>query len=90
MIESDFDRLAKRVDAIYGERKQPEIPSVYVVEPPQMPKQGELDQARALVVAFLKELPELMLLVAALAVVGIRRCWLWLRQWKRTPQSAKA
>lgn len=87
MIESDFDRLAKRVDAIYGERKnQPDIPAVYVVEPPQMPKRDELDEARALVLAALRELPKIMLLVAALAVVGIRRCWLWLRQWKRTPQ----
>lgn len=84
MIESDFDRLAKRVDAIYGERKnQPDIPAVYVVSPPQTPQQTELDQARALVIAFLKELPELMLLFVALGVVGIRRCWLWLKQWKR-------
>jgi len=87
MNESDMDRLTRRVESLYGERsKQPVIPAVYVVPRPQTPQQTELDQARALVVAFLKELPELMLLVAALGVVGIRRCWLWLRQWKRTPQ----
>jgi hypothetical protein len=51
-----------------------------------MAKETELDQARALVIAFLKELPELMLLFVALGVVGIRRCWLWLKQWKKVPQ----
>ena len=56
--------------------------AVYVGPPPQMPKQIEIDQTRALVVEFLRELPELMLLVVALAVVGIRRCWIWLQQWR--------
>jgi hypothetical protein len=87
MIESDFDRLAKRVDAIYGERKsQPDIPAVYVVEPPQMPKQTELDQARALVVAALREIPGILLTLAALLVLLARNAWRWCRQWKRTPQ----
>lgn len=86
MTESPFDRLEKRIDALYGERKEQPIPAVYVVEPPQMPKQTELDAARALVIAFVKEVPELMLLFVALGVVGIRRCWLWLKQWKRKPQ----
>jgi hypothetical protein len=86
MIESAFDRLARRVDELYSERKQADIPAVYFVPPPQMAKETELDQARALVIAFLKELPELMLLFVALGVVGIRRCWLWLKQWKKVPQ----
>lgn len=85
--ESDMDRLSRRVNEIYGERQnQPAVPPVYVVEPPMMPERDELDEARALVLAALRELPKIMLLVAALAVVGIRRCWLWLKQWKRTPQ----
>jgi hypothetical protein len=87
MNETDFDRMVRRAESLYGHREeQPRIPAVYVVEPPQMPRHSEIDEARALVVAFLRELPELMLLAAALAVVGLRRCWLWLRQWKRTPQ----
>ena len=87
MIESEMDRLARRVESLYGQKQNaPNIPPLYFVPPPQMPKETELDQARALVIAFLKELPELMLLVAALAVVGIRRCWLWLKQWKKVPQ----
>ncbi len=86
MIESGFDRMVRRADDLYGERKQPSIPAVYMVEPPQMPKRDELDEARALVLAALRELPKIMLLAAALAVVGIRRCWLWLRQWKKVPR----
>jgi len=87
MIETDFDRMVRRADSLYGERQNaPAIPAVYVVEPRQMPKQGELEQARALVLAALRELPELMLLAAALAVVGIRHCWLWMRRWKKTGQ----
>lgn len=74
------------VDAIYGQRKQHDIPVVYAVEPPQTPKRSELDEARALVLAALRELPKIMLLVTALAVVGIRRCRLRLKQWRRTPK----
>jgi hypothetical protein len=87
MSESDFDRMVRRAESLYGEqRQQPNIPPVYFVEPSAAPKPDELDEARALVLAALRELPKIMLLVAALAVVGIRRCWLWLRQWRRTPQ----
>jgi hypothetical protein len=87
MIETEMDRLARRVESLYGQKQNtPNIPPLYFVPPPPPPKESELDQARALVIAFLKELPELMLLFVALGVVGIRRCWLWLRQWKRTPQ----
>ncbi len=91
MFESDFDRLAKRVESIYGEqRQQPNIPAVYVVEPLTVPKANELDQARALVLAFLRELPDLALTLAAMLVILARHAWRWLRQWKRTEPSAKA
>ena len=87
MIESDFDRLAKRVESIYGEqRQQPNIPAVYVVEPLTVPKANELDEARGLVMAFLRELPEVALTLAAMLVILARHAWRWLRQWKRTPQ----
>ena len=87
MIESDFDRLVRRVESLYGERQTtPAVPPVYLVEPTSAAKPTELDEAKALVLAFLRELPELMLILVALAVVGLRRCWLWLRQWKRRPQ----
>jgi len=88
MIESDFDRLVRRVESLYGERQNsPAVPPVYFVEPTPAAKPSELDEAKALVLAFLRELPGLLLTLAALAVVGIRRCWLWLRQWRRTPQA---
>lgn len=86
MIESDFDRLARRVDELYSERKQPDIPAVYFVPPPQMPKQTELDQARALVVAALREIPDIALTFAAMFVLLARDAWRWCKQWKRTPQ----
>jgi hypothetical protein len=35
-------------------------------------------------------LPDLALTLAALAVVGLRHAWRWLRSWKRTPQSVEA
>ena len=85
-MRSDVEQLFRRADSLYSTKEQPQHPGIFVVEPSIAAKPTELEQARALVVAFLKELPELMLLVAALAVVGIRRCWLWLRQWRRTPQ----
>jgi hypothetical protein len=90
-MQTDFDRLVKRVESLYGEqRQQPNIPPVYVVEPPTAPKRDELDEARGLVLAFLRELPDLALTLAALAVVGLRHAWRWLRQWRRTPQSVEA
>jgi hypothetical protein len=85
-MRSDVEQLFRRADSLYSTKEQPQHPGIFVVEPSIAAKPTELEQARALVVAFLKELPELMLLVAALAVVGIRRCWLWLRQRRRTPQ----
>ncbi len=87
MIESDFDRLVRRAESLYGEqRQQPQIPAVFVVEPPVVAKASELDEARGLVLAFIRELPDLALTLAALAVVGLRHAWRWLRSWKRTPQ----
>ncbi len=88
MFETDFDRLAKRVESIYGEkRQQPDIPAIYVVEPPAVPKANELDQARGLVMAFLRELPDLALTLAAMLVILARHAWRWLRQWKRVAKS---
>jgi hypothetical protein len=89
-METDFDRLVKRVESLYGEqRQQPNIPPVYLVTPPTS-KANELDEARGLVLAFLRELPELALTLAALAVVALRHAWRWLRSWKRTAQSVEA
>ena len=86
MIESDFDRLTRRVESLYGERQQqPDIPAVYVVPPPQMPKETELDQARALVLAALREIPDIALTFAAMFVLLVRDAWRWCKQWKRKP-----
>jgi hypothetical protein len=89
-MQTDFDRLVRRVETLYGEqRQQPNIPPVYLVTPPTS-KANELDEARGLVLAFLRELPGLALTLAALAVVGLRHAWRWLRSWKRTPRSVEA
>jgi len=89
MIESDFDRLVRRVEGLYGEQKQqPTIPALYIARSPTS-KATELDEARGLVLAFMRELPRLTLTLAALAVVGLRHAWRWLRQWRRTPQGSE-
>jgi hypothetical protein len=85
MIESAFDRMVRRAESLYGsDQRQPAIPAVYVVEPPAAPKRDELDEARALVLAFLRELPDIALTLAAMMVILARHAWRWLRQWKRT------
>lgn len=83
MIETDMDRLARRVNEIYGEGKNtPDIPAVYFVTPPTS-KLSEMDEAKSLVLLFLRELPGLALGLAAFALVVARRAWRWCRQWKR-------
>jgi hypothetical protein len=83
IMQTDFDRVVKRVESLYGEqRQQPNIPPVYLVTPPT-PKASELDHTCGLVLAFLLELPDLALTLVALAVAGLRHAWRWLRSWKR-------
>jgi len=89
-MQTDFDRLVKRVESLYGEqRQQPNIPPVYVVTPPTS-KASELDEARGLVMAFLRELPDLALTLAAVLVILARNAWRWLRSWKRTRINSQA
>jgi hypothetical protein len=82
---TDLDRLSARIESLYGERSHlPNVPPVYVVEPPATPRHSEIDEARALVVAFLRELPDVALTLTAFTVILVRDAWRWLRQWKRT------
>jgi hypothetical protein len=84
MIESAFDRMVRRAESLYGsDQRQSNVPPVYVVTPPNT-KATELDEARGLVVAFLRELPDIALTLAAMLVILARNAWRWLRQWKRT------
>jgi hypothetical protein len=86
MNETDFDRMVRRAESLYGEqRQQPNIPAVYLVTPPTS-KASELDEARGLVLAFMRELPEVALTLVAFAVILARHAWRWLRSWKRTPK----
>ena len=88
MIESDFDRMVRRAESLYGERKdQPVIPAVYMVTPTAAPKPDELDEARALIVSFLRAVPEIALTLLAMQLLLVREGWRWLRQWRRTPQN---
>ncbi len=87
MIESAFDRLAKRVESIYGEqRQQPQHPAVFVVEPLPTAKPTELDEARAVVIAFFRAVPRVMLTMIAVQLLFAREAWRWLRQWRRMPK----
>jgi hypothetical protein len=85
-MTSDLDRLSARIEALYGEKSQmPAVPAVYLVTPPTS-KLSEMDEAKSLVIQFLRELPGLALEIAAFVLVLARRAWRWLRSWKRTPQ----
>jgi hypothetical protein len=83
MIESDFDRLVRRAESLYSERKDAPIPAIYVVEPPIAAKPTELDEARALVISFFRAVPQVMLTMIAMQLLFAREAWRWLRQWKR-------
>ena len=85
-MRSDVEQLFRRADSLYSTKEQPQHPGIFVVEPSIAAKPTELDQARALVLAFLRELPEVALTLAAMLVILARNAWRWLRQWKRTPQ----
>lgn len=86
-MESERDHLLHRAEILYGERgKHPVIPPVYFVEPPQMPRHSESDEARALVVAFLREIADAALTLVAFALILARDAWRWCKQWKRTPK----
>lgn len=81
---TDFDRMVERAEMLYGEqRQQPQHPAVFVVEPPPTAKPSELDEARALVVAFFRAVPQVMLTLIAMQLLFAREAWRWLRQWKR-------
>jgi len=76
---TDLDRLSARIESLYGERSHlPNVPPVYVVEPPATPRHSEIDEARALVVAFLREIPDILLTLAAMLVLLAREAWRWL------------
>jgi hypothetical protein len=85
-MRSDVEQLFRRADALYSTKEQPQHPGIFVVEPPAVAKANELDEARGLVMAFLRELPEVALTLAAMLVILAPHAWRWLRQWKRTPQ----
>ena len=71
--------MVRRAESLYGERgNQPVIPAVYFVEPPAAPKRDELDEARGLVLAFLREIPDILLTLAAMLVLLAREAWRWL------------
>jgi hypothetical protein len=80
MMPDNIDDMAKRAAEFYAAQAPPPHPGIYVVEPRPA---DEMDRARALVVAALRELGAVLLDLAALGVIGLRRAVLWCRQWKR-------
>jgi hypothetical protein len=79
-MRTDVEELFRRADSLYSTKEQPQHPAVYVVEPPPAAKPTELDEARGLVLAFLRELPDLALTLAAMLVILARHAWRWLRR----------
>ncbi len=80
MMPDNIERMAKRAAEFYAAKAPPPHPGIYVVEPRPL---DEMDRARALVAAAVRELAALLVEVAALGVVGLRRAVLWCRQWKQ-------
>ena len=80
MMPDNINDMAKRAAEFYAAKAPPPHPGIYVVEPEPV---REMDRARALVVAALRELGALLVELAALGVLGLRRVVLWCRQWKR-------
>ena len=72
--------MAKRAAALYAERKEPPHHSFYVLESRQP---DEMEQARILVRAAAREVGAVLVESAALALVGVRWAWIWVRQWRR-------
>ncbi len=80
MMPDNIERMAKRAAEFYAAEAPQSHAGIYMVEPEPV---REMDRARALVVAALRELGAVLLDVAALGVIGLRRAVLWCRQWKR-------
>jgi hypothetical protein len=85
-MRSDVEQLFRRADSLYSTKEQPQHPGIYVVEPPITAKPTELDEARALVIAFFRAVPEVMLTMIAMQLLLVREGWRWLRSWRRTPK----
>ena len=82
-MTGNVEQMMKRANALYSSSQQPQHSGLYVVTPPDAAKPSELDEARALVLAFLREIPELALTFAAMLVLLARDAWRWCKQWKR-------
>ena len=69
-MTSNVEEMMKRAESIYGRPdNQPPHGGLYFVTPPPAAKPSEIDEARALVLAFLREIPEIALTLAAFAVI---------------------
>lgn len=80
MMPDNVEEMAKRAAGIYTAEKAPPHAGIYVTVPPPP---DEMDRARALVVAALRMTAGVLVELAALGLVAVRRAWIWTRQWKR-------
>jgi hypothetical protein len=80
MMPNNLDSMAKRAAEFYAAQAPPPHAGIYLVEPRPV---DDMDRARALVLAAWRELGAVLLDVAALGVIGLRRVVLWCRQWRR-------
>jgi hypothetical protein len=80
ITHENIESMEKRAAEFYAAKAPPPHPGIYVVEPRPV---DDMDRARALVMAALRELGAVLLDLAALGVIGLRRAVLWCRQWKR-------
>ncbi len=80
MMPDNIERMAKRAAEFYTAEAPQSHAGIYVVE--SRPT-DDMDRARALVMAALRELGAVLLDLAAHGVIALRRVVLWCRQWKR-------
>jgi hypothetical protein len=81
ITHESIESMEKRAAEFYAAKAPPPHPGIYVVAPRPA---DEMDRARALVVTALRELGAVLLDLAALGVIALRRAVLWCRQWKRS------
>jgi len=82
-MTTGVEQMMKRADALYSSSPQPQHSGLYFVTPPEAAKPTELDEARALVLSALREIPDVALTLAAMLVLLARDAWRWCKQWRR-------
>ncbi len=84
MMPDNIEQMAKRAAEFYAAQAPPPHAGIFLVEPRSV---DDMDRARALVLAAVRELGTALLDLAAHGVIALRRVVLWCRKWKRSTES---